>query len=163
MSPEPRTGLELKSPRGTWDLALAGFLAAGLSCSRPTETRTAHCPQSHEFPNGGCGEVSGRVLDSRGQPLARVDVRNRTEVGRFYFLLSFVRTDDQGYFRLRITCQLGCPLLTDSARLWIVATAGPSPPAIPTSVFDSVAVLVPFAAVGAVPEPVTVAMRLLVP
>jgi len=163
VNPEARTVLPFKRPSGISRLALAGFLSAGLSCSSATEAPTAHCPQSYEFPNGGCGEVAGRVLDSRDRPLARVDVRNRTEVGRFHFLLGFVRTDEQGYFRLRIVCALACPRSADSTGLWIVATAGPTAPTMPTAISDSVSVLVSFAAVGAVPEPVTVAIRLLVP
>jgi hypothetical protein len=127
------------------------------------------CPQTYEFSNHGCAEVSGRVLGTGGQPLAGITVYPAVpEDGHGYNTPHSITRAD-GAFHLRMTRYVQRHPVTapDTFSVYVVARATPipveggGPPVFPAR--DSVLVQLELAPVGKVPTPAEVEIRLAYP
>jgi len=124
------------------------------------------CPQTYEFGNTGCLEITGQVVGLRGQPLAGITVRPGYLPERGGFNIVSATTDGAGAFAFRGSRMTGLPPAAgpDTLSLWVVgadpASAGVN---IPARVRDSVLVQATVSPVGSVPTPATVRLTLQAP
>lgn len=123
-------------------------LATGCSPTEPNES--AACLQPTQgFGNFGCTVISGRVLDSAGQPVTNVSVGPAQAEDAEQFNTPYARTGLDGKFTIRLTRYQSAP--SDSATLWIRAVKVPQPSDV-VSIRDSVRVRVRVAAIGEIPD-----------
>jgi hypothetical protein len=146
-------------------LALGLILAALAGCNSTTESGESRaCPETFEFANSGCLEVSGQVVGLRDQPLAGIMVSPSYVKNGDAFGNSSAMTDANGAFRFRATRLAGLPpdVGPDTLSLWVVGaepntgTVGSPPP-----MRDSVLVQVSVSPVGDIPT--TAVTRLTLP
>jgi hypothetical protein len=152
-------------------VTLATLAACRPPLGEPDGARPSRaCPQTYEFGNSGCVEITGQVVGLRGQPLAGISVGPRyvragEEQGQL-FSTTYASTDADGAFRFRVSRMVGRPTVVgpDTVSLWVAgadpATAGVD---VPARVRDSVLVLATVSPVGAVPEPAVVRLTLPAP
>lgn len=141
-------------------------LVSGVTCSDASDLR---CEQTYEFGNYGCADVVGRMVDRNEEPLGGMEYgvvnREREFDSRFNTNVMPATPDSLGNFRLRITRYLlsGPPTTPDTGSVWIIGSKRPAFPGPSPGIRDSVLVTLQFAAIGAIPEPSQVTIRLPLP
>jgi hypothetical protein len=134
-----------------------------------TDESDPYCPQTGEFGNYGCAEVTGLLIDRDDQPLGGTNysVVNRELPfdSRFNTNVMPVTPGSDGSFRLRITRYLLVepPTTPDTGSVWIIGAQRPPITSSEPGIRDSVLVTLQFAPVGAIPEPVQAVIRLPLP
>ena len=82
----------------------AALLTATVGCGSEPSGDPAQCQQTYEFGNTGCAELTGRVTDESGQPIAGayVSVQSAVDSSRAITLVGAeIQTDPSGAYQLR--------------------------------------------------------------
>ena len=155
MSPEQASGEpDLGNPS---DLYVGSIVS--VACNAPTPPVDARlCPQTYEFGNTGCAEVTGIVLGSTGQPLSGTVVLPHYSAGGDIggYNEPIAATGPDGRFQFRITRYFPrrSPVVPDTFSIYVIAQVLPPPGGGPNSLaVDSALLRLALAPVGAIPTP----------